>query len=463
MDDKVQRDQEKRQARRKRRIRNQLIAYVVMILMILAVAAGVVFGIRFVKEYAQRQEAQDNHENGNIQQGNQSMNEGESLNQDENVNQDAIEQILASEEDIVKPPEPTPEITEPTPEQILDQEINARIEVMSLEDKVAGLFFVTPEAITKVGNAVKAGEGTREALAQYAVGGLIYFGNNIQSEEQLREMLENTAQYAKYPLFLGVDEEGGSVARIASAGIGTKVDGAGVIGTTGDPTNAYQAGVTIGSTLAGIGFNLDFAPVADLANVEGSIMAGRSYGAEASAAADYVTSMMAGLEEQKVLSCLKHFPGIGSSTEDTHNGRATTDRTLEQFQAEEFAVFRAGIEAGADMIMVSHMEAPGLTDNMEPCVFSRRLVTEILREEMGFEGIIITDALNMKAISDFYGADEAAVMAILAGCDMLLMPEDFEKAYNGVLQAIAEGHISEERVDDALRRIYRVKYGSKLS
>ena len=90
-------------------------------------------------------------------------------------------------------------------------------------------------------------------------------------------------------------------------------------------------------------------------------------------------------------------------------------------------------------------------------------MTDILRDEMGFQGIVITDAMNMKAISDFYGADEAAVMAILAGCDMLLMPEDFEKAYNGVLQAIQEGHISEERIDDALRRIYRVKYGDKLN
>ncbi len=461
MDDRVQSQQEKREARRKRRIRNQIIAYAVMILLILAMAAGVVYGIQFVRTYSQRQEEQKkpNEGDGENQQGTQ---DGEQ-NNNQNSNQDVIDEILSSEEEIIKPEEPTPEVPEPTPEQKLDEEINARIEVMSLEDKVAGLFIVTPEAITKVSNAVRAGEGTRQALAQYAVGGLIYFGNNIQSEEQLKEMLENTKQYAKYPLFLGVDEEGGSVARIASAGLGPAVDGAGAIGATGDAANAYQAGVTIGTALAGIGFNLDFAPVADLANVEGSIMAGRAYGAEASTAAGFVTSMLAGLEEQKVLGCLKHFPGIGSSTQDTHVGMASTDRSLEQFQAEEFVMFQAGIDAGADMIMVSHMAAPGLTDNPDPCIFSRQLVTDILRDEMGFQGIIITDALNMKAISDFYGADEAAVMAILAGCDMLLMPEDFDKAYNGVLQAIQEGHIAEERIDDALRRIYRVKYGSKLN
>lgn len=453
MDDKTQQQLEKREARRKRRIRNQIIAYVVMILLIVAAAAGVVYGIQFVQEYRQSHTQEENQDGQGEQQGTQ--------NQGPDPGQEAPDQIHSGEEENPTP-EPTPEAAEPTPEELLEEEINARIGVMTLEEKTAGLFIVTPEAITKVSNAVRAGDSTRQALAQYAVGGLIYFGNNIQSEEQLKEMLANTKQYAKYPLFLAVDEEGGSVARIASAGLGPKVDGAGTIGASGDASNAYQAGVTIGSSLAGFGFNLDFAPVADVANVEGSVMAGRSYGADAASVSGFVTSMMAGLEEQKVIGCLKHFPGIGSSTEDTHVGRASTDRTLEQFQAEEFVVFQAGIDAGADMIMVSHMEVPGLTENKEPCIFSKRVVTDILRGEMGFQGIVVTDALNMKAVSDFYGADEAAVMAILAGCDMLLMPEDFEKAYNGVLQAVNDGHISEERIDDALRRIYRVKFGGKL-
>ena len=114
------------------------------------------------------------------------------------------------------------------------------------------------------------------------------------------------------------------------------------------------------------------------------------------------------------------------------------------------------------MIMVGHMAAPGITGDNEPCIFSRHLITDILREEMGYEGVIITDALNMSAISQYYGADEAAIMAILAGCDMLLMPEDFEKAYQGVLQAIADGNISEERINDSLRRIYRIKYADMI-
>ena len=121
-------------------------------------------------------------------------------------------------------------------------------------------------------------------------------------------------------------------------------------------------------------------------------------------------------------------------------------------------MFQAGIDGGADMVMVSHMAAPALTGNNDPGIFSRVLVTNILREQMGFEGVIITDAMNMSAITEYYAADEASIMAVLAGCDMLLMPEDYEKAYTGVLEAVRNGNIDEERINDSLRRIYRIKY-----
>lgn len=451
MDSRDEQQRKKREDRKKRRIRNQIIVYAVMGLLILAMAAGIVFGVNYLLKG--RKEAQQQSQSGELQSSPQ-----DSLPEEQQEKQDMIDDLLADEGEIVITPEPTPEAVEPTPEERLDEIVNAGIEAMPLEDKVAGLFFVAPEAITGVSTVVQAGEGTRDALARYPVGGLIYFTKNMQSEQQLKEMLENTKQYANYPLFLAVDEEGGSVARVASAGIGPKLDSAGDIGATGDDRNAYDAGVTIGSTLAGLGFNMDLAPVADLANVEGSVMEGRSYGSDPAAAAGFVAAMVRGLEEQNVTACLKHFPGIGSSRQDTHVGMASSDRTEDQFRAEELAVFQAGIDAGARMVMVGHMAAPSLTGDNEPCIFSRRLVTDILREEMGYEGVVITDALSMAAISEYYGADEAAIMAVLAGCDMLLMPEDFEKAYNGILQAVAEGNISEERIDDSLRRIYRIKY-----
>lgn len=457
MDSRDKLQEKKREERKKRRIRNQIIVYTVMGVLIIAMAAGIVIGVNSLLKGGQGS-GQDRQPEQQGQQS-QSKEEWPDPSQDK---QDLIDEILSQEEEIVMPPEPTPEVVEPTPEERLDEIVNAGIEAMSLEDKVAGLFFVTPEDITGVGTAVQAGEGTKAALEKYPVGGLIYFKKNMQSEEQLKEMLANTRQYANYPVFLGVDEEGGTVARMASAGLGPTIDPAGEIGATGDTQNAYNAGAAIGSAMVNLGFDVDFAPVADLANVEGSIMEGRAYGSDAQTAASFVIAMMNGLEEQNVTACLKHFPGIGSTVQDPHNGMASTDRTEEQLRAEDLAVFQAGIDAGANMIMVGHMSAPALTGDNEPCIFSRRLITDILREEMHYDGVVITDALSMSAISEYYGADEAAIMAILAGCDMLLMPENFEKAYNGVLQAVADGNISEERINDSLRRIYRIKYADMV-
>lgn len=430
---------ERREARRRRRIRNQTVAYITVILLILAVGAGVVLEVN--KLTAERQDAE----------------------QEAQASQDALDQMLASEE-VIQTPEPAPpEVVELTPEQKLDEIVNAAIEVMPLEAKVAGLFIVTPEAITGVSTAIQAGDGTRDALAQYPVGGLIYFKKNIQSEEQIITMLENTELYMRYPLFLAIDEEGGSVARLAEAGVGTKVDDAKSIGESGDASNAYMAAQTIGGDLSRIGFNLDFAPVADLSNVENSAVGTRSYGADATAVSDCVSMAVMGLSEQGITTCLKHFPGIGSSAQDTHTGLASTSRTAEQFRAEEFTVFQAGINAGADMVMIGHISAPELTGSNDPCTFSEAVVTDILRNELGFQGVIITDAMNMKAVSDYYDSADAAIQALRAGCDMILMPEDFEMAYNGVLQAVNDGVISEERINDSLRRIYRIKYADRIT
>lgn len=433
-----QTQQDRREERRRRRKRNQIAAYVTVVALIAVFAVGIVFSVTKLTE-SNRQKAQEQ--------------------------QEKLEQLLASEQQETLPgAEATPEpVVELTPQQKLDEIVNAGIDVMPLEDKVAGLFIVTPEAITGVSTAVQAGEGTQSALAQYAVGGIVYFQKNIQSGEQIKEMIENTQLYTKYPLFIAVDEEGGSVSRVANAGLGTKLDTAETIGQTADANNAYQAGTTIGQYLSELGFNLDFAPVADLANVENSIMSERSYGADAATVGPFVTAMLQGLEEQKVTACLKHFPGVGSTTQDTHEGIATTDRTLEDFRANEFLAFQAGIDAGANMIMVGHMAVPALTGDNTPSSLAGAVVTDALRTELNFDGVIITDALNMSAISEYYSSDEAAIMALKAGCDMILMPEDFELAYNGVLQAVQAGMISEERINDSLRRIYRIKYADKVT
>lgn len=432
-------DMDRRDSRRRRRQRNQILAYFILFLVIVAAAVGVILG---VKEYSERQK--ENNAQSQLQ-----------------SSQEKLEHLLQSEEPIVLESS-TEVIYEPTPEELLEEMVEATIEVMPLEDKVAGLFIVTPEAITGVTTAVLAGDGTKEALNKYAVGGIVYFAKNIQSADQLKKMISNTRSFSRYPLFIGVDEEGGSVSRIAGSGLASKVDSAQKIGRTGDSNNAYVAGSTIGNYLANLGFDLDFAPVADIANVDNSVMASRSYGSDGTFVASFVTAMMLGLEEQGVTACLKHFPGIGSTVQDTHDGIAVSNRSAEEFRTDEFTVFQAGIDAGANMVMVGHMAAPSLVGDNTPSSMSSIIITDILRKELGFDGVIITDAMNMSAISKYYESDQAAITALKAGCDMILMPDDFKQAYNGVLQAVKEGVISEERVDDSLKRIYRIKYADKV-
>lgn len=435
---KTQLDQEKREARRKRRVRNQIIAYLVMLVLIAAVAGGVVYSVKKITD-ASRQQSEEK--------------------------QEQIDQIIASEESIDAPvEESSEEVTpEPTAEEKLDEIVNAGIEVMPLEDKVAGLFLVTPESITGVSTATQAGDGTKEALTEYAVGGIIYSQKNMLDADQLQEMIDNTNLYAHYPLFIAVEEEGGSVSPVSAAGLADATDSAQTIGSTGSADGAYTLGTTIGTYLAELGFNLNLGVVADLAVAEDSVMEERSFGSDTEIAAACVTNMVLGLEEQNVDSCLKYFPGIGSATSDPQESLVSTDRTAEEFRANEFTVFQAGIDAGADMVMVSHISAPALTGDSTPCSMSSAVVTDILRTELGFDGVIISDAMNVSAITEYYSADQAAVLAIKAGCDMILMPEDYELAYNGVLEAVESGVISEERINDSLRRIYRIKYADKVT
>jgi beta-N-acetylhexosaminidase len=377
-----QQEHEKRENRRRRRIRNQIGAYLTLLFIIGVMAVLLVFGFNWLKQQ-------------------QAPNTEKEIEKEE-----VLESIFASEETLPAPEptqvtEPTEVNQEPSPEELLDQMIEEAIAVMPLEDKVAGLFFVTPESITGVSTVIRAGEGTQEALNKYAVGGLIYSTKNMKSTEQLTEMIANTVTFTRYPLFFGIDEEGGTVSRLNSSGLAEGVSSAAQIGAANDPNNAYQAGLTTGENLASLGFNVDFAPVADIANIEGSVMADRSYGSDAALAAPYVTGMLSGLAEKGITGCLKHFPGIGATTADTHDGISTSERTAEEFRSQEFTVFQAGMEAGAKMVMVGHIAAPALTGDNTPCSISRVIVTDILRQELGFEGVIITDAMDMGAISTY--------------------------------------------------------------
>lgn len=436
MDTNEQNQQDKREIRRKRRQKNQIAAYTVVAILIVILAVGIALAVSKITSMSRNNEEQQNK----------------------------LDEMFSSEETITVPTETQETVVELTDEQKLDTIIDeAIIQNMPIEDKVAGLFITTPESITGVSTAVQAGDGTKDALSKYPVGGIVYAAKNIQSADQLKQMIDNTKLYTSYPLFIAIDGEGSGTDAVAAAGLGTKVDSPQNIGASGDPNNAYTAGATVGTYLAELGFNLDFAPSADLSVVDGNAAGSSSYGSDATAVASYVTNMQTALQEQKVTASIGHFPGIGSMTQSTKDGMASTDRGADDFRAGEFTVFQSCIDSGVTkMISISNMAAPSLTGDNTPCSLSSAVVTDILRNELNFRGVIVSGAMNEAAITNYYGADEAAVLALRAGCDMIYAPENYETAYNGVLEAVQNGTISEDRINDSLRRIYRIKYADKI-
>ena len=329
---------------------------------------------------------------------------------------------------------------------------------MSLEEKIYQLFFVTPEALTDMGQVTAAGEKTKEALSARPVGGIIYFAPNFKDRAQTIEMLSKIQSYSKVPLFLGVDEEGGRVARLSTnaAMEVPHLPPMATIGASDDTGLAYDAGRKIGDALYKLGFNIDFAPVADvLIHPNNREIGDRSFSTDPKQNAAMVYAFTQGLQETGVAATLKHFPGHGATVNNSHLGRTESTRTLEEMRENELLPFISGIEADASFIMVSHLTATKISDL--PCTLSPQIMTELLRTELGYNGIIITDSMQMGAITDSYTSKEAAVMALSAGADMILMPLHLTNAVDGVIEAVENGIISEERINEKVSRILSVK------
>ena len=353
---------------------------------------------------------------------------------------------------------------EEPPDSSADDRVEKLLAGMELKQKVAQMFMVTPEALTGYSKVTAAGEVTKQCFIRYPVGGVIYMAGNLIDTEQTRIMLSNmqdySVEYLGFPVFLGVDEEGGTVARIAgNRAFGVEdVGNISEIGASGNCDLAYQAGSTIGAYLSALGFNLDFAPVADVwSNKKNTVVKYRSPGSDPELVRDMVIAQIEGFKEQGILCAVEHFPGHGSTSEDSHNGAAVVERTLQELFECDLIPFKGAVQAGVPFVMVGHLSLPKVVEDDVPAVFSKEIITDILRGELGFDGIVITDALDMGAVTDYYSSAQAAVMAVAAGADMLLMPEDFVAAYEGVLNAVQRGELTQERIDESVRRILKVK------
>lgn len=346
-------------------------------------------------------------------------------------------------------------------EELVKRRAEEILNSMSIKQKIYQMFIVTPEALTDNMNVTTADGTMRAKLGECPVGGLVYFSKNLIDAAQTKEMLRYTQEIAidmeGVPMFLCVDEEGGSVARIGN-NKGFDVPKIKPMGKILSEKGAYKAGDEIGAYLNELGFNLDFAPDADvLTNQKNTVIGNRSFGEDADIVLCYASAYSDGLHDNGVLSTFKHFPGHGATEADTHEGFAYTDKTYEELSMAELVPFAGANGAGIDLIMVSHISVPNVTGNHTPSSLSYTMVTEILRGDLGYDGLIITDAMNMGAITEKYTSGEAAVSAINAGVDVILMPQDFHQAVEGVLAAVENGEISEERIDASVRRILEVK------
>ncbi len=355
---------------------------------------------------------------------------------------------------ITAPPETTTSVcTNPQPRTVLDS--------MTLEQKVCQMFMVTPDAITGISPMTEVGDGTRKAIEEYPVGGIIYFAQNLTSKEQTKKMIANTQNYAKKAcgigLFTAVDEEGGVVARCAQK-LGTvKFKSMAHYGKANDSKTAYDIGSSLGKDLKSLGFNVDFAPVADVNICSANELGDRIFSSDPNVVANMCSYVTKGLQDEGVFATLKHFPGLGAENGNTHtNSNVVIDRTLEQLRETEFIPFSEGIKADVGFIMVGHQSVTGFGDEL-PCDLSYKAVTETLRKELGFEGIAISDSQQMNTISKVYTSGEAAKLSIKAGIDIILMPVDYRAAIDEVCAAVRSGEIPEKRIDESVMRILRKK------
>lgn len=339
------------------------------------------------------------------------------------------------------------------------------MEQLSLEEKVGQLFIVDLECLDPSKGSyyehTKITKQMKQNLGRYHPGGVIFYSRNIERRMQTRRLIRRLQRNSYIPLFTAVDEEGGDVARIASNPRmkTTRFPSMAAIGESYDVSYAKNMATIIGEEIGNLGFNLDLAPVADVNTSPLNYEIGsRSFGSDPKKVSQYVTAYVRGLQSMNVSATLKHFPGQGGQKGDTHRESVDLDQDISILRNNDFKPFEAGIKAGADMVMVSHVSVSKVTETREPASLSELIMQTILREELGFNGVIITDAFNMASITDKYTSGEAAVTAFKNGADIILMPENFQEAYSSVLQYVKKNKQAREDLDEKILRILTVKF-----
>lgn len=355
------------------------------------------------------------------------------------------------------PKEPeTPVVYVPTD----DEKIRDIINNMTLEEKIGQLFIFEIRNNLDGSPRVKVDDNLVTFLKKYKPGGIILFSQNVESNRQVEQLVQDLQDTATIPMFIGVDEEGGIVSRLGkepNVDV-THLPSALRIGNKNNSELAYNSGLVLGRELRALGINMDMAPVADVnTNPNNPVIGSRTYSSDPHVVGEMITRAIEGFHEYNIASIIKHFPGHGDTSLDTHFGTVVSPHNRDRLDRIEFVPFKYGIEADVDAIMTAHMVMSGISSSQLPATLNHDIITGILREELGYDGIIITDALDMGAISQYYPSDKTAILSVKAGIDILLIPNNQPKAYKALFNAVKDGEITEERIDESLYRILYIK------
>ncbi|MGX1910453.1 glycoside hydrolase family 3 protein [Streptomyces phaeochromogenes] len=353
-----------------------------------------------------------------------------------------------------------------------DKKLRALISRMTLEEKVGQLFVMrvyghsatAPDQADIDANLKEIGvRDAAELIAKYRVGGIIYFGwaHNTRDPHQIADLSNgiqkaSLAQPRGLPVLISTDQEHGIVARVGRPA--TLFPGAMALGAGGSRTDARTAGRIGGAELRAMGVRQDYAPVADVnVNPANPVIGVRSFGADPQAVAGMVAAQVKGYQSAGVAATSKHFPGHGDTETDSHYGFPVIEHTEAQWAELDAPPFRAAIAAGIDSIMTAHIMVPALDPSGDPATLSRPILTGILRERLGYDGVVVTDSLGMEGVRTKYGDDRVPVLALKAGVDQLLNPPKLDVAWNAVLQAVRGGELTEARLDESILRVLRLK------
>jgi beta-N-acetylhexosaminidase len=335
---------------------------------------------------------------------------------------------------------------------IVNQTVNYNLSRMTLDEKIGQMMMFETYAQSWDSTMVSM-------VSQMHAGAIIIYKKNMVNPTQLTTFISTAQAHTTIPMFVTMDEEGGNVDRLGDMGFAPPLPSATYLGSTGDPQKAAEAGARAAAQLAKYGINTDLAPVVDVRVTPGQIEGPRLYGDDPATVTAFAGAFLQGLQQNHIIGCLKHWPGIGDAAQDPHLTLPVINRTRSQLDATEFAPFRNLLKDNPGMIMVTHVILSAIDSSM-PSSLSPEVVQGVLRDEMGYQGVIITDNLWMDGVSSRYSLGQAAVLAIQAGDDLLegaWDPQHLQLMITAVKNAVNSGQISVSRIDQSVRRLLTLK------